>query len=314
MKITASIRSTAAALALTLFAAPAWAAPVPAEAPKANDEADADVQTDLKVLREIHVRDGKPIRGYIEATDDKTLEVRLETGGVILVRRAHVLRIEAAVRREDDEAAQRFLDPNRTRYFYTPSAMTLRQGEGYFSQKQLLFSAVAYGVTDHVTVLAGAMLPLWLAGPEGFNLIGGIKVGGQVAPSLHVGGGAETFILPTFGSARVRSVGFVFGNLTLGDRDAHVTVAAGYPFALTSRDSALGNLIITLNGNLRMTDRLALVSENWLINGFENRLRVLDSVGVRLVYQQVAWDFGFIGMPTENVSFVLPWVDFTYNF
>ena len=298
-----------------LFVACLFSLPLSAYAAPGDDaDPTASVAPDRERLREIEVEGGEPIRGYIEDIDEKTLEVRLFTGGVILLPREYVVSIRD-VRVRAADTTMRFLDPNRTRYFYTPSAMMLKEGEGYFSQKALIFSAVAFGLTDHVTILAGGVVPLWLSGPKGFNFIGAIKVGGEIAPDVHVAGGAETFILPPFDSgAALTTLGFVFGNLTFGDRDAHVTVAGGYPFAMSGDESRLGSLIVTLNGNLRLGNRVALISENWFMTGNGARLFVLDSIGIRLINRSVAWDFGLIGLPTEEVGVFLPWVDFTYNF
>ena len=46
-------------------------------------------------------------------------------------------------------------NPNRTRHLYAPSAMPLKEGEGYLSLKELFFLSGAYGVTDNVSILVG---------------------------------------------------------------------------------------------------------------------------------------------------------------
>lgn len=37
----------------------------------------------------------------------------------------------------------------------------------------------------------------------------------------------------------------------------------------------------------------------------------MDSLGVRLISRHSAWDFGLIGLPSERIGALLPWV---YNF
>ena len=47
-----------------------------------------------------------------------------------------------------------------TRYLYAPTAIPLEKGTGYFSQKELVMSSVAYGLTDNISVLGGTPLPI----------------------------------------------------------------------------------------------------------------------------------------------------------
>jgi len=41
-----------------------------------------------------------------------------------------------------------------------PRAIPLEKGTGYFSQKELVMSSVAYGLTDNISVLGGTPLPI----------------------------------------------------------------------------------------------------------------------------------------------------------
>ncbi|MFT5681602.1 MAG: hypothetical protein ACI8RZ_002508 [Myxococcota bacterium] len=85
-----------------------------------------------------------------------------------------------------------------TRHLYAPTAIPMEQGTGYFSQKELVMSSVAYGGTENISVLGGTPLPITLwALSEGetdaMMAIGAVKVGYKVAPNVYVGGGLEAF-------------------------------------------------------------------------------------------------------------------------
>jgi hypothetical protein len=211
-----------------------------------------------------------------------------------------------------------FPDRNRTRYLIAPGAMMLRQGEGFLSQQQLLFTSVSYGLTDNITLQAGSVLPAWLLGPLGFNGLGGVKVGGRVAEGLHLAAGAHVFFLPGVNGSK--PVGLVLGTATYGTPDAHLSVSVGKPLT-PNRDDRLFNpqLLTALNGNVRVGRRLALVSENWLVPtlfGYSDdafsKLPMVNSLALRIFEDNWAVTVGGIYAP--GLPFPVPWLDYTHHF
>ncbi len=273
-------------------------------------------------LSRVTLRDGQRLRGRVVAETQGLITLELISGGRMTLSRDSIQELVVEEGMQVSSTGQLwFQDPNRTRYFYSPSAMRLRKGEGYFSQKELMFSAVAYGLTDNVTVLAGAMLPLWLMGGNGLNFIGGIKAGFSPLENFHLAAGAETLVLPAwgFGSSSVVGAGFVFVGGTLGDHNAHLTVNVGRPFMFANTTQSLGEAIVTLNGNLRVGANFALVTENWLLPGFfGNPLSMVNSFGGRIMGERFAVDLAVLRVEdfrSTGVGMIpIPWVDFTYNF
>jgi hypothetical protein len=270
-------------------------------------------------LSRITLKDGQALRGVVVHQDARTVVVELATGGRLELPANQVRSVEAephARVRANGEVW--FQDPNRTRYLYAPSAMMLRQGEGYFSQKELFFSSINYGLTDHITVQAGAAIPAWLA-EDGFNLIGGVKVGGQVTDRLSLAAGAQALVLPGMGSSfSGGAAGLLFGTATYGTPDAHMSLAVGTPFVLASEKEVFTrHYIVALSGNVRMSQRLALVTENWLLPTLadevaNNQFPMLNSLALRIFGEHWAVDIGGIRMP--GIPIPIPWLDFTYNF
>lgn len=285
--------------------------PSPAPRPTAGNTLPAVF--DRTRLVSVTMRNSQRYLGYVAGSDEVVIELRLQSGGVIEIARSQIWAVDE-VAADVAAALPRLRDPNRTRYLYGPSALTLRQGEAYFSQKQIIFSALAYGVTDNLTLLVGAVLPGWLVGPNGFNLILGGKFGHKVADKLHVAVGAETIVLPQLRRGRgMTGLGFVFANGSVGDSEAHMTVSVGYPFELAGHaDSPVGPLIVTVNGNVRLSDGFALLTENWLVTTAHGGFEVIDSLALRVINPHSAWDFGFIGLPSSGD--LVPWIDYTYNF
>jgi hypothetical protein len=198
-------------------------------------------------------------------------------------------------------------DPGRTRYLYSPSAFMLGEGEGYVSQTELLFTSVAYGLNDHLTVGVGTALPfLFSAGGKGMNFVGTVKAGGSVSEHLHLAVGAQGFLLPSAGVG----AGFLFGTATIGTPDAHLSLSAGPPFLADGGESDLGGLLYSVSGALRVSDGVALVTENWIIPGGEEPFNVYSGA-VRFIGQKLAVDAGLVFLEGSPVA--LPWVDFTWR-
>ena len=281
----------------------------------------AFAQDSERVISRVTLNDGQELHGYVvERTDEKVL-LELTSGGRMELPSASVRTITSDERvKVDGRGELRSSDPSRTRYFYSPSGFMLRQGEGYFSQKELFFSSVAYGVTDNISVLAGSVLPAWLAGPYGMNFIIGAKGGGQVAPGIHLAAGLETLMLPNigFGGGGMQPVfaGFLFGTATIGSEDTHMSVSLGRPFFLSQFGSAnLFQVIATVSGSARLNKHVALVSENWIIPSSTSTMGLVSG-GVRLMAGRIAVDVGGIWMVSTfgSSAIPLPWLDFTYNF
>ncbi len=116
------------------------------------------------------------------------------------------------------------MNPDRTGYLLSPSAMMLRHGEGVFTQTVLLFSSVKVGASDFLTVRGGTSLFVPLLG--GLYSEGGVKIGtkltggGGVTGDLHVAAWSRVIVLDT------DSLSLFGGTLTVGDPDAHVSISA----------------------------------------------------------------------------------------
>ena len=138
-----------------------------------------------------------------------------------------------------------------------PSSIPLQKGQGYTSLKFVFVSGVV-GVTDNVTLLVGStLIPV-------VSVVGG-KYAKQIHERLHVGAGAEVFFLP-FASAfdngsptAPLSIGFV--SATYGDLNSHVTVATGVAYEQLFSDGRINHMV----AYRRLSDRLAVVTENWLL-------------------------------------------------
>jgi hypothetical protein len=213
-------------------------------------------------------------------------------------------------------------DPNRSRYLYTPSAFALGKGRGYVSQKQLLLTEAAIGVTDFWDVQAAtSVITLFMPGVGALGVVGTKLSAKALGKDLHIAGGAQAL----FVSHNVVTLGF--GTVTYGTGDRHVSVSAGgvVDFLTGDDPQTLGTVLVAVSGNYRLGPRAALVSENWFLIGGELQpaggdLFVIPSLVVRLFGPSFATDLGVVPLivPESGIFDVpvipIPWVGFTWNF
>ena len=275
-------------------------------------------------IERVTLKNGQIFRGRILERTDTTIRLDLLGAGemTLLLDKVESVEVDETVElTEEGKLYKR--DPNRTRYLYNPSAMQLKKGEGYFSQKELCFSSVAYGLTDHISVLVGSVIPMLLASDGVFNFITAVKVGDTIEEDkFHVAAGFEAFSLEDDG--QLWSAGFLFGSATLGSDRSHVTLSAGKPFSLDSESRDLGPAIVTLSGNVRGSSSVSFITENWFLapdsadydddgnlTSSSREFMFFSSIAARIMGEHLAVDVGLVFM--KDVTVPLPWLDFTYN-
>ena len=286
------------------------ASPPPASPPDAAPTPAATTNLPpIGALVRVELTSGDTLRGNLVSADAETIVLQLPAAGRITLQRSTVeaIEIEDRATTGDDGRIYR-RDPNRTRYLYGPSALSLEAGEGYVSQKELFFTAVAYGVTDNITVLGGTVLPAIFGGE--FMGIVATKFSYEVVEDVfHVATGGEAFLasFDDFGA-----IGFLFVNATYGNADRHLTLTVGKPFQLHSDSRSLGPAIITASGAYRLAPRFMLVTENWFIVSDENSdFFRFNGIAGRFIWDNWALDIG--GIFFHDAEFPLPWIDLTYN-
>lgn len=221
------------------------------------------------------------------------------------------------------------LDPNGTRLFLSPTARTMEQGQGRFSDYMVFFPTVAYGFTDWfdasagVSIIPGLPAQLFTLNTkaqvyDGPNV--DFAVGNMFATPVGVGFGegfgGTAYGLATFGSARQ--------SLTVGTYVAYAGVdtdvfdegcdgSCDDGFAVGVADGAL----IMLGGEAQLSNSIKLISENYVGFG-DGETGGVVSGGVRFFGEQIAVDLAFFrpvggGDDLDGFPFI-PYVSFAYNF
>lgn len=197
-----------------------------------------------------------------------------------------------------------FPNPHATRYLYAPSAFNLKKGEGYYQNTWLFLNSFNVGITDNISIGGGLELISTFTARDPIFFITP-KVGFKVTEKFHAGGGVLFARIPG------TSLGTIFGTGTYGSEDHNITSSLGWGFV----DGEFSQRpIITLSGMTRVSKRVALVTENWLIP--TGSYYGIFSYGVRFLGEKIAVDLAFINNPdiAEGIIIGIPYVSFNVKF
>lgn len=261
---------------------------------------------DSTKIYKIELKDGSKFIGNILQQDSVNLVLRTTSIPKIEIPVSKIKSIDAVDKSNFKNVSYWYPNPHATRYFYGPSAIGLKKGEGYYQNTYLVLNSFNVGITDNISIGGGLEListfalrdPLFFITP---------KVSFKVSEKFHAGGGVLYARIPEgFGS-----LGTVFATGTYGTTDNNITGSLGWGFV----DSEFSERpIITLSGMMRISKRAALVTENWLIptDGYYG----LFSFGVRFFGEKIAVDLAFINNPdiAEAIIIGIPYVSFTVKF
>jgi len=125
--------------------------------------------------------DGTSRMGELIELSDSEIVIETRQLGVVRVPKYLVKGMSNLAAREYQQLFQAFqgremaLNPQSSRYFFAPSGIQLRQGDGYF-QSNIALNSVSLGVTENITI--GGLLSFLGAG-------GSVKIGKQLSPNTY---------------------------------------------------------------------------------------------------------------------------------
>lgn len=251
------------------------------------------------------LNDGSELVGTVVSDEPDTVRFRTAGGLRLAMPRSQIRSISTLPGRLEGGKYLR-PDPNQTRLLFAPTARPLKSGQGYFAAYEVFFPFLAYGVGYNLT-LAGGMSLFPGASAQLFYLAP--KVTAYSSEKLSLAGGV-LYLNATSSFEDFEGAGVVYGVGTYGTSDASGTAGLGWGFF---GDDFANNPILMLGGELRVSNSVKLVSENWFPPGSE---AYPLSLGVRFFGDRLAADIALIypaGADMEGFPF-MPWLGFAYNF
>ena len=249
----------------------------------------------------IQMENGEEFNGELINKDENELSLKTQNGQVNLL----VAKVKKIKKVDYDFSKFRFENPNKTRYFFAPSAVPLGKGEGYYQNVLLTANSINYGITKNISIGGGIEFistvlgePIWFLNP---------KVGFPIAKNLHIGGGV---LLAGIGGSG--GLGLTYGVVTYGTSDTNISIGLGRNF------KGGGGTPIVISGTARLSNNISLLTENYILPlGFEgDRSRGTFGIhGIRILAKKNTFDIGAMVIP-ELINFIpaLPYVGFTRHF
>jgi hypothetical protein len=210
------------------------------------------------------------------------------------------------------EADATGLDPNYSRLLFSPTGRPLKKGDGYFSDYELVFPGLAFGLTDHFSIAGGvSVIPTVGIGEQIIYV--SPKLGWEISDRAAVSVGGLYAVVPADDDLDDLAVAFAVG--TFGSRRTSLSVGLGLGDTYLD-DGFDPQPILMIGGTATISRHIALVSENWLGLGDNFDLsRQPLGLGVRFFGDRLSADVGFVFV-LEDVDdgVFLPWASITYHF
>jgi hypothetical protein len=275
--------------------------------------------------------DGGTIKGRLYKISKEGVQIENSITGIVFASWDKISSLNIYSDEEDITIPTAFSgNPNATRFLFAPSAIPLKKGEGYYQNIYFLFNSVNYGLTNHLSISGGLIVP--------FAVFANVRISGKVGKYWHFGTGiiGGTSII-NLGGKNLRA-GIGYGLATAGNENNNISVGTGWAFAGVGDSTGLAKRpIVTINGILKLSKRVSLVTENWIFSIKETKENsIYDSntgmytyypptitnpyynilsAGARFrISPRSTMDFAILKIPEDaNFSF-LPYLDFVYHF
>ncbi len=250
-------------------------------------------------IQVITMRDGSSLVGRIVSVRADTVDFQMGIGRVpVAVKDIRAISETDSGRMHAGQYW--FPNPNATRLFFAPTGQMLKKGEGYFADYELFFPGFAYGVTDNVSIGGGVSIFPTGIDEQVYYLTP--KVGMSFGEQVHLAAGL------LFAGTQGGTGGVGYGVGTFGDGDASATIGLGYGFAGGKIER---KPVAMLGGEKRISRRIALVTENYLLPISDDNL--VYSFGVRFMGEKLTTDLAIFNVVGSGVI-GLPYVDFVFRF
>ena len=274
----------------------------------------------------ISLKDGTDLIGILQSMSGQNIFLKSDNIGEITVDMANVVSIKK-IEGINVNGQFWFENPNSTRYFWAPSAFSLRKREAYYQNAYVVVNSVTVGVTDNFTMGGGLVLipgggisrtpqVLFFTPKYSFPSKSKVKFGiGTIAvvtftPNYNFSSSYSGSLTRT--STDVNLTGIVYGNVTFGTKEKNFTAGLGYGFL---NGSFASSPVINLSYMNRFSKNFAFVSENWIIVA-NNTTGGIFSGGIRILGERLSVDLALLAPAFEGIGdfYYFPYVGAVYKF
>ena len=248
-------------------------------------------------LYEIRLMDGSVLFGRVTAVEGETIVLVTLVGARVEVERSQI-RVARPAEGRVVEGEFWGEDPNSSRLFFTATGRTLKKGEAYVGTYIIVLPFFAVGLTDRITVAAGA--PVLFGQLEPFYVAPKVQVFRTARAAISVG------TLALFFDDEIVGINYAVG--TFGTPDHALTLGLGFGF---SGDQFSNQPVAMIGGETRTSRRIKLVTENYFLPGEDG---LLFSAGLRFIGDRFSTDLGIAGFVGGTSACCIPLINFSYSF
>ena len=165
-----------------------------------------------------------------------------------------------------------------TRYFFSPSAYGLDEGEGYYGHSYWVLWQMQYGISDDLSVGFGTTL---IGLPTSLN----VKYCQELKKNLNAAFGYFWVgdLFNVSGGDENSFINLPYTVLTTGSKEKNLSIGFGYNLQEISNGDidAIDRLALNVGGVTRTSRRFSLIFEAWLLNIGSDEPIALGGPGVR---------------------------------
>ena len=252
----------------------------------------------------VELKDGTILTGIILSETESHIELQLVDLGILTIDKVKIKNTIPLDQSKKTPKAYWFKNPHATRLLFAPTAIPLRKGEGYYQNIYIVGNMFNYGVIDNLSIGGGFDFITLFSSDVSPLLNVNIKSGFQITENVHVGVGGLFIVMPGEFSA-----GITYGLGTYGSYNTNVTLGLGWGFVDGDFEE---KPFIMIGGMARVSEKLWLVSENWIAPLDGGEYYTIISYGIRFAAKRIAVDLAFINSKDiyQELFIGIPFVDF----
>ena len=276
-------------------------------------------------------RDGTTIIGTYDRSEKGNIYIKDLEGEEVYIPKVMVAQIHEATDDNIKNGEYWFPNLHDSRYFFSPSAFGLRQGEGYYGHSYWMLWQAQFGITDEFSIGGGTTV-------FGFPATLNAKYSFNIKNDINAAMG-WFWIGDLFGWTSVDMESLInmpYAVVTKGSRENNITLGMGYnlstPFQEVRDDIGVDTesilseerLVLNIGGTFRTARRFALVFEGWVLNG-DGKFQLMGGPGIRY-FRKInrvtakngagakSWDFQFMHFPDMGDGTFIPMVGHSQKF
>ena len=228
----------------------------------------------------VELNNNNTVQGELVSDDSREIGIKTTDRGLIFIPKYEIKSMTLAEALPEIANKKVFPNPHPGRYFYSPSGISMKQGDAYYQAIYFLVYQAQYAITDHWSVGATTSIIL---NPLLINFKYTHDIGTQ--DKLHFVTGMQGGTIPVLEENNL--LGVAYAGLTLGNAEHNLTLNGGalytkylywqYDPATTNyqrvkvRESAPA---ISLSFNHRISATASLMGEFWYVIGASQNIFV----------------------------------------